>query len=438
MSMQNIVRPAVCSLLLTLLMQAPLASADQPLQRQPSASPADLVLADEDFDAYLQQTRSRIRQALAPRFQQESEPFTGGYTLDEVVDMRAPYELQPAENCQPLPEAPRTGFLLIHGLTDSPYLLRPLAESLAARYPCALLRAVVLPGHATVPGDTLTMRHQSWQELTSNAIDAFRPHVEQLFLVGFSTGSTLSLDYALRHPEEEFIAGLVMLSPALRAGTSAAALLPLVAVFRDWLSVDGDRDAAKYESFSINAGRQFYDLSKALPLAGQTPLHLPLFMAISGDDATIDAGAARDFFCRRGPPGQRLMIWYQSQASGSAPPALCSGMMSVEAADPASRVLTYAHTSITLPAGDPHYGLQGRYRNCLHYGDGSPERERCRDPGNREVVFAERNVLDEEALDGRLFARSSFNPRYLQMMSSLYCFIEGSCAAMQALPQSLP
>src|SRR5690606_594067 len=134
MSMQSIVRPAVCSLLLTLLMQAPLASADQPLQRQPSVSPADLVLADEDFDAYLQQTRSRIRQALAPRFQQESEPFTGGYTLDEVVDMRAPYELQPAENCQPLPEAPRTGFLLIHGLTDSPYLLRPLAESLAARY----------------------------------------------------------------------------------------------------------------------------------------------------------------------------------------------------------------------------------------------------------------------------------------------------------------
>ena len=61
---------------------------------------------------------------------------------------------------EPAPETIRGGALLLHGLTDSPYSMRWLAESLRAEGFYVL--ALRMPGHGTVPAALLEADWQDW------------------------------------------------------------------------------------------------------------------------------------------------------------------------------------------------------------------------------------------------------------------------------------
>ena len=106
--------------------------------------------------------------------------------------------------------------LLIHGLGDSPYEMRDLGERFAAA--CYLVRAILLPGHGTVPGDLLGVGYPAWTEATRLGVASFAGQAERLYLVGFGAGATLALDYALEDAspgEGPALGGLVLLAPAL-------------------------------------------------------------------------------------------------------------------------------------------------------------------------------------------------------------------------------
>jgi len=331
-------------------------STDSPLHR-PSGSEAWIPTPQTPFAEYIAQNESRIRQVLATyHYANAAEPFGPGYPLERAVAMRAPYELRnPQAECG-LTAEPRRGFLLIHGLTDSPYLLRGVADSLLAAFPCALIRGLLLPGHGTAPGDTLQMRHADWLRVTEYGVNSFRSEVDALYMVGFSTGTSLSVRYADAHRDDALLAGLIMLSPALAARSDSAWLSPYARWFSKWLGREEEHDAARYESFSMNAGAEFYLLTRALTAPDFAPLQVPVFMAGSGDDTTVSMEAAREFFCSKTPAAARQMLWYRAAATGSDPEALCEGLQVVAAEAPAQRVFSLSHTSISVPPQDPHYG----------------------------------------------------------------------------------
>lgn len=413
---------AVMLALLALLMACSSGS-DAPLYR-PSGAPAWIPPPQTPFADYIRENEARIRQALATHhYATSAEPFGAGYPLERAVAMRAPYELRnAAAQCPAGTERP--GFLLIHGLTDSPYLLRGVAESLLQAFPCALLRGVLLPGHGTVPGDTLDMRHEDWLRVTEYGVESFRGEVDGLYLVGFSTGTSLSVRYAAEHPEDTLLRGLLMLSPALAARSESAWLSPYARWFTPWLGRDAERDAARYESFSMNAGAEFYLLTRELSDPDFPPLQLPVFMAGSGDDTTVNMEAAREFFCSKTPAQSRRMLWYSAQATGSAPAARCEGMQVVAAEAPQQRVYSLSHTAISVAPTDPHYGLDGAFALCGHFRD--TDYETCRqDPA--ATVYGERNLGEGGRYEGRLVRRGSFNPHYEAMLADMVCFIQGEC-----------
>jgi len=418
----------ISSLTVTVTLLCALSISADPQERlKPSGSSAYIPGLEDSFADYIAENTDRISNALQLVYVDVSSHFVGGYELETIVQMRAPYQIDadPAR-CNEVEKIGRIGFLLLHGLTDSPYMLKTMAHSLAQRYPCALLRGLLLPGHGTLPGDTLTMKYEQWQVTTAFGIESFRSLVDKLYLVGYSTGSTLSLDYVSSHADDEFIAGLIMLSPALKASRDSAALAPWLRHIKRWLNVEADSDAAKFESFSLNAAAEFHHLTRGLSAAFKLPLQMPVFMAVSGDDATIDAEAAREFFCSKTNPANRSMVWYQAEASGSKPADVCSGMELVMAADAAYRLLSYAHTSITLPPDDPHYGFDANYRNCLHYSEKSVDRSDCL-ADNSNSIYGEHSLLIDGRYDAKLLRRATFNPRYEQMMGSIYCFLEQDC-----------
>jgi len=88
----------------------------------------------------------------------------------------------------------RTGVLLVHGFTGSPFSLRPLAELIAAHgFTVDLPR---LPGHGTTWRDMLPTRYDDWRAHVESSVRALSTRTDRVVLVGLSMGGTLALDVA--------------------------------------------------------------------------------------------------------------------------------------------------------------------------------------------------------------------------------------------------
>ncbi|WP_319574178.1 alpha/beta fold hydrolase [uncultured Desulfobacter sp.] len=171
--------------------------APEPSFLKETGSPAG-VPSDPDlpFSQYVQESIKNIEHILGDlRFADGDSPYLGEYSVAQAAQMRGPFELLP-ENGSTGPGKGK-GFLLIHGLNHSPYRMRNIADSLHQAYPNGTIRAVLLPGHGTVAGDSLTMRHTDWMAITDYGVRSFEKMetISDLYLVGFSTGTAL----AIRH-----------------------------------------------------------------------------------------------------------------------------------------------------------------------------------------------------------------------------------------------
>ena len=172
-------------------------------------------------------------------------------------------------------EQPRAAVLMIHGLSDSPYVLRALGERLHQRG-CWVV-GLRLPGHGTAPSALKTVRWEDWAAAVRLAARDIRRRVGPnvpIYFVGFSTGAALSVEYALARLEGQdlpAVNALVLLSPAIGVDPLAwlavwqgrASTLPGLGKLA-WLDVGPEYDPYKYTSFPVNAGQQIYELTRVI------------------------------------------------------------------------------------------------------------------------------------------------------------------------------
>jgi alpha-beta hydrolase superfamily lysophospholipase len=186
------------------------------------------------------------------------------------------YELAPPD--------PRGAVLLVHGLSDSPYSMRALADTfLGQGYHVTVLR---LPGHGTTPS---MLRDVTWRDWYAAVVLAARHAASRAgpdgpFLAGgHSTGAALLALYSVRALEDPVLPRperLYLLSPAI--GISDFAFLTnIISGFSfvpgfeksKWIDVLPEYDPYKYNSFPVNAANQIYhvtrELRSALDAAGQ-------------------------------------------------------------------------------------------------------------------------------------------------------------------------
>ncbi|MFP6640562.1 MAG: alpha/beta fold hydrolase [Myxococcota bacterium] len=88
--------------------------------------------------------------------------------------------------------------LCVHGLTGTPYEVRPLAEALVQRGIRA--RGPVLPGHDSTPEELARTSFVQWVEAVEAEFRRLRSEHAQVFLVGLSLGGLLCLELASREP----------------------------------------------------------------------------------------------------------------------------------------------------------------------------------------------------------------------------------------------
>jgi alpha-beta hydrolase superfamily lysophospholipase len=174
-----------------------------------------------------------------------------------------------------VPDTIRGAVLLVHGLSDSPYSMRAVAETF--RDQGFYVLALRLPGHGTIPSALLHVRWQDWYA----AVELAARHAAQragpdhpFYAGGYSTGAALTTLYALRALDDASLprpTRLVLISPAI--GISKAAMLTkilaglsFIPYFEksSWIDVAPEYDPYKYNSFPVNAGHQIHLLTRVL------------------------------------------------------------------------------------------------------------------------------------------------------------------------------
>jgi alpha-beta hydrolase superfamily lysophospholipase len=174
------------------------------------------------------------------------------------------------------PEGTPVGAVVfLHGLTDSPYSQRHIAQRYHAHGYVAI--AIRLPAHGTVPAALAEVEWEDWLAATRLAVREARQRIGPslpLHLVGFSNGGALAMKHALDALEDPGLTRpdrLVLISPMI--GITAFARFAGVAGFpailpkfakAAWLSVLPEFNPFKYNSFPVNGARQSWQLTQAL------------------------------------------------------------------------------------------------------------------------------------------------------------------------------
>lgn len=344
----------------------------------------------------------------------------------QVVDLITPFELK-ADN-------EKAAVLLIHGLTDSPYLFHDLANSFVEQG--ISVRTMLLPGHGTAAEALVDIDQADWRQAASYAIKSMLKDFDNVYLGGFSTGGALVVDYlnrnTLSETEQQKLKGVMLWSPASEAKAGMAWAAKYVSWFKDYLDEAADIDFAKYESFPANAGAQVHALMKRIePQKLKGLSNTPFFVVASEVDQTINTEATVNMLARwHGQNGaaqaQDKLVYYYAKKAADQLNALPNSLKTVttfscEGQVYCESVFDIAHTSPTNAPSNPHYGWQGSYRNCEHL-TGTDLFASCKTTSS--PTLGELTEVNLEMTPN--LQRLTFNPYYEQMLEQMQRFIEST------------
>ena len=233
-----------------------------------------------------------------------------------------------------VPEVPTGGVLMLHGLTDSPYSMRSMAELFHAKgFYVLVLR---LPGHGTTPGALRHARSADWQAIIEPAARHVRSVIDdgQPFLVvGYSNGGALAVNYALDALDDNSLPmphQLILMSPAIGVAPYAMfaawhktlSWLPYFEKFQ-WQAVLPEYDPYKYNSFPKSAGHETYALTQQVQeklsrigAAQHLRRYPPVLAFVPVIDATVrTADTIKHLFQRLNRPADELVIYDINRSS---------------------------------------------------------------------------------------------------------------------------
>ncbi len=225
---------------------------------------------------------------------------------------------------------PKGQALLIHGLTDSPYSMKALAGSLHQRgFDVTVLR---LPGHGTLPSMMTEMSTRDWNaavRIAARDVAARATAGRPFYIGGYSTGGTLSLQYALDALEDSSLRRpdrVLLVSPAIELAPVAAlasiidffSIVPVPVLEKvRWQEITAEYDPYKFNSFPVNASRQVNRATRALHKAlasaresGRLAQMPPVVTWQSVIDSTVgSAGVADRLYANLNGAGHRLVLF---------------------------------------------------------------------------------------------------------------------------------
>lgn len=221
---------------LSVLLAAP-AAAD-PRAKSPRPDAAAAAAAAADYKAAVEEFKGIIAQAAAAGVKAEALPFV---------------RVHPDNN--------RRSILLIHGLTDSPYYMKDVAQVFHSKGYNVV--AVLLPGHGTKREALHKVKADQWRATVKQGLDLARRMGGETSIGGFSTGGALALEAArlyfpvAKNPTWEY-GDVYLFSPAIDLPFGSRTVLKgLCALSGDaWVPGEKPDTPQKYGRMSANGGCQ--------------------------------------------------------------------------------------------------------------------------------------------------------------------------------------
>lgn len=203
--------------------------------------------------------------------------------------------------------------VLFHGLSDSPFYLRSIAQSFFQQGYNVVVG--LLAGHGKKNADDdmedpeLANR---WRKNVSDVVTLASNLGDKTYLGGFSTGGALAAEYVVIHPDE--LNGLLLFSGALQLDDSVESIANVWGI--RWLAKQLDGEYAtegpnqyKYPSVSKFAAFQLVDVIFSLrEHLEQIELKIPIFVAHSQADTTTMIQGVEDFMSHNKGVNQFFVI----------------------------------------------------------------------------------------------------------------------------------
>ncbi len=307
-------------------------------------------LSSLSFDRYIEHSQKHIEKA---------RPDLDTTNRAKIIAANSPFQWYP----ETLTQYPKKAILLVHGMLESPFSLWDLGKHFLRRG--FFVKSILLPGHGTVPGDLLTMKRNHWKKAVEYGISCCEKEADEIYLLGFSAGACLSLLSAFANPHR--FAGLFLFSPMIHLKTNLALFASvfhrLGTVYKpaQWYRLADDLDYAKYESFPYQTIYQAYRLTQEIKkMIKQQTLDLPVFMAFSRDDETIDPFTAEQFFLQQSCSKNRLLIY-----TNDIEPSFDQRIIYRTSHYPDENILHFSHVSLHVSPDNEHYGKNGDYHPTL-------------------------------------------------------------------------
>ncbi len=200
-------------------------------------------------------------------------------------DGNAPFALMPSK--------PKGTVVLFHGLADSPYYLRSIAEYLYQQDYAVIVP--LLPGHGKLDADADMQDpnlKQRWYAHVDNIMALAANSSEKVFVGGFSAGGTLATHYMLQHPSK--VQGLLLFSGALELSSSAETMSSIwgmksLAVWLDGTFETDGPNLYRYPKVASYSGLVLMDVIKEIremlaDKAAMQDITKPIFTAHSMAD----------------------------------------------------------------------------------------------------------------------------------------------------------
>lgn len=334
--------------------------------------------------------------------------------IERIILANTPYELYPV-HAKKTHRKLKTGVLLIHGLLDCPFTLREIGMQLQAKG--ILCRSVLLPGHGTRPSDLMHISYHDWLDTTRYGINSLQSEVENIVLVGYSTGAAISLYESFLN---ENIAGLVMISPAIKLKSYLHFMTHFYHAMRfgsndPWLVKSREIDYAKYHSIPYHA---VYQVENLASLNQQTLLEKkishPLAIFISEYDETVCASTAMDFFLQTTNDKNRFYLYTPETKMYQDP-----RMIACDTHYPALEIDRFGHSSLPFSIHNQHYGEHGDYSRATH-----PHSHRFTYQGYTRTLESFYPWMKKLGLIKKIPRDLTFNPAFDDMMQKTLSFIE--------------
>ena len=348
----------------------------------------------KDFEEYITYSKNIIESARVDLNKENKE---------QIIAWNSPFIMKPdMNNCS----ANTKGILLIHGLSDSPYSIKASANYFKKK--CFIVYSILLAGHGTRPGDLLDVSYKDWIKQINYAVKELSKETDDIYLLGFSTGATLAINYVLSNPAKK-ISGIFLLSPAINL-PSAAAYAQFIKIFKKWHKKYDDKDIIKYESSSVNSIAQIYLLTKEinnkLKDNNQALLNTKVFAAISYDDKTINpVKSLNTLLAHTNDNNRHIVVYHQNPLPKDI--SNQKGVYPLSSYMKKDRILGITHISLPYSAKDIWYGAKAQYRNCLHYYK-SDNYDVCKKSSNiYEGVISKENLNN---VGNQILARLTYNP----------------------------